>query len=260
MKHDFHERKERRIANAQDKAAKNRSMSEQQFNTANHIASVTQGEPIKVGHHSEARHQRDLEKMDNAMHSGIELDKKADYYQDKAAAIENNRAISSDDPDALQKLRDKLEKLVTRQELMKTVNKIIKKGDKEAFLALPGGTEKLWEQYNKGDSWGRKGFPAYELTNNNGNINRIRKRIAEMEKTTSRSTNEQTIKGVQWVENVQANRVQLIFPHKPSDEVRTRLKKTHGFKWAQSEGAWQRFLNNEGIYQAKAFLEWYTQE
>jgi hypothetical protein len=33
--------------------------------------------------------------------------------------------------------------------------------------------------------------------------------------------------------------VQLIFPGKPSDEIRARLK-SNGFRWSPTAGAWQR--------------------
>lgn len=39
--------------------------------------------------------------------------------------------------------------------------------------------------------------------------------------------------------------VQLVFPGKPSEAVRTILK-GYGFRWSPYEGAWQRQLNNAG--------------
>lgn len=49
------------------------------------------------------------------------------------------------------------------------------------------------------------------------------------------------------VENVEAMRLQIIFDGKPKADVRAVLKK-HGFKWAPSQGAWQRMLNPAGKY------------
>ena len=37
----------------------------------------------------------------------------------------------------------------------------------------------------------------------------------------------------------QDNRVQILFPGKPSDEIRARLK-SNGFRWSPTAGAWQR--------------------
>ncbi len=47
------------------------------------------------------------------------------------------------------------------------------------------------------------------------------------------------------VENVDVNRVQIVFPGKPEEAVRAVLKQ-NGFRWARSEGAWQRQLNDAG--------------
>ncbi len=62
------------------------------------------------------------------------------------------------------------------------------------------------------------------------------------------------LQGVNLVQNVEANRVQLIFPGKPSADVRAELK-ARGFRWSPSEGAWQRHLNNAGIYQPATLME-----
>jgi len=64
---------------------------------------------------------------------------------------------------------------------------------------------------------------------------------------------------VKLVENVEANRVQLIFPGKPADAVRAKLKSS-GFRWSPMEGAWQRQLNNSGIYWAKQIVAELTKD
>lgn len=45
------------------------------------------------------------------------------------------------------------------------------------------------------------------------------------------------------------NRLQLFFEEKPSEEQRRELK-SNGFKWAPSQGAWQRQLTKNAIYAA----------
>jgi hypothetical protein len=56
------------------------------------------------------------------------------------------------------------------------------------------------------------------------------------------------------VENFEENRIQIVFDGKPSAEVRAELK-GNGFRWAPSQSAWQRQLNNAGRYAAKCFLK-----
>jgi len=224
MKHNYHERKEARIDYAIEKSGKNKN-------------------PI-----------------DSAMLHPVESDKKTDYYANKARSIEENNAISSDDPDALEKLEQKLNVLEKHQEFMKTANRFIKKNNKEAFLKLEGATQQLWLELTTPDFVNRTGYPSYQLTNNNANIRRIKERLKILNEVSNKTTNEKTIKGIKVIENVEANRIQLIFPDVPSKEVRERLKKEFRFIWCPSENAWQRFLNKQGIWAAEKFMETYQED
>lgn len=49
-------------------------------------------------------------------------------------------------------------------------------------------------------------------------------------------------------------RVQLRFDGKPDDETRALLKR-NGFRWAPSQGVWQRQLNDNGKYAAHRVME-----
>ena len=55
-------------------------------------------------------HRRDLDKIDRIMRKSIEAGEKAAYYASRAASAASNRAISSDDPDAVERLEAKLAK------------------------------------------------------------------------------------------------------------------------------------------------------
>lgn len=48
--------------------------------------------------------------------------------------------------------------------------------------------------------------------------------------------------------------MQIIFDGKPDADIRATLKQ-NGFRWAPSQGAWQRMLNQNGIYAAKQVTE-----
>ncbi|MEC5143113.1 DUF3560 domain-containing protein [Chitinophaga sp. 212800010-3] len=260
MKHNYHERKQRRIDYAREQAAKSEQESTRRYNTADEISSfIPPGQPILVGHHSEKRHRRDLEKINNNMRKSIEATQKAAYYEDKAESIEKNTAISSDNPDALDLLKNKLERLTAMQEFMKLTNKYIKKGDKAAFLQLPGATEALWTELTSATSRWDIGYPRYRLSNNNAVIRTTKQRIAQLEKLAALTTQEFTFKGVRIVQNVEVNRLQLIFPGKPAEAVREALRHS-GFIFCREEMAWQRQLNNAGFYAAKSFLREYNPE
>ena len=49
--------------------------------------------------------------------------------------------------------------------------------------------------------------------------------------------------------NQEENRIQILFDGKPDAGIRSELKHA-GFRWAPSQGAWQRMLNQNGIYAA----------
>lgn len=50
--------------------------------------------------------------------------------------------------------------------------------------------------------------------------------------------------------NVDDDRLQIFYDSKPDEATRQKLK-SHGFKWAPSQGAWQRILTKNAVYAAK---------
>lgn len=93
--------------------------------------------------------------------------------------------ISSDDPQAVEKLEAKLAALEKHQELMKAANVAIRMKDPtegDAKLAELGYTPEDIAKLREPDFCGRIGYPAYLLQNNNANIRRIRGRIEELKK------------------------------------------------------------------------------
>jgi len=217
------------------------------------------GQPILVGHHSERHHRSDIKKIDNAMRKSIAADEKADYYQQKAAGV-GRAGISSDDPEAVTKLQKKIAGAEHCQELMKSANKIIRQAPKDtrtvekiAALEKLDYTTLQAEKLFIPDFCGRVGFASYSLQNNNANISRMKKRIAQLE-TRPAETVEKQHGDITVVENAEENRIQLIFPDKPEDGIRKTLK-SYGFRWSRYNGAWQRHLNNNGRYAVKRFLQ-----
>lgn len=158
--------------------------------------------------------------------------------------------ISGDDPQALEKLRAKLEKLTKHQELMRAANAAIRlkdtaKGD--AKLAELDYTPEEVKKLREPDFCGRVGYPAYELSNNNANIHRIQARIAELEKRkTEAAPKGWSFDGGEVVVNTELNRLQIIFDGKPDADIRAELK-GEGFRWAPSQGAWQRQLTDNAL-------------
>lgn len=161
--------------------------------------------------------------------------------------------ISSDDPQAVEKLEAKLAALEKHQEMMKAANAAIRMKDPakgDAKLAELGYTPEDIAKLRAPDFCGRIGYPAYELQNNNANIRRIRGRIAELKKRTENTPEGWEFDGGRVVVNTTENRLQIIFDGKPDADVRTELK-GEGFRWAPSQGAWQRQLTDNAMRAAR---------
>lgn len=161
--------------------------------------------------------------------------------------------ISSDDPQAVEKLEAKLAALEKHQELMKAANVAIRMKDPtegDAKLAELGYTPEDIAKLREPDFCGRIGYPAYLLQNNNANIRRIRGRIAELKKRTESTPEGWEFDGGRVVVNTTENRLQIIFDGKPDADIRTELK-GEGFRWAPSQGAWQRQLTDNAMRAAR---------
>ena len=136
---------------------------------------------------------------------------------------------------------------------MKKSNRLVKKGDMTGLFAL-GFTEEHVKDLFEPDFCGRLGFPDYAIKNNGANIRRLKKRLEDIEAHADDETSTQTIGDIEIIDNVEDNRVQIMFPGKPSAETRKQLK-ARGFRWAPSVGAWQRHRNAWALQIAQEIVE-----
>jgi hypothetical protein len=159
------------------------------------------------------------------------------------------QSISADDPQAVRKLEDKLAALQATQGLMKKVNAWFRQY--KTLDNCPGLSDRYIAElkHSMSTDWRANPvpFPAFELTNNNANIKRIEQRIADLKKKDDGEFAGWTFPGGKAEVNAGENRLQLFFDDKPPQEQREVLKK-HGFKWAPSQGAWQRQLTRNALY------------
>lgn len=177
------------------------------------LAGVMAGTPIIVGHHSEGRHRNALKKMQSRSRKVVGLLQDADKLEQRAARAESDGAISSDDPDAVLKLKEKYRALEVQ------------------FPSLSG----------------------FRRTNARQELDRIRKRIESIRENRAKAGKEIAVGDVKATWNGEENRVQIKFPNVPTDEQRAWLK-SHGFKWAPSQEAWQRKANESAWFWASAFM------
>lgn len=166
-----------------------------------------------------------------------------------------NNSISSDDPQAVEKLKAKLAKLERMQEIMKDANAIIRKNDlmpaqKVKALVELKITEMSAQKLLQPDFAGRVGFPDYALSNNNAEIRRIRSRLENQVAAGQRKNTEEENENYTYREDTEDNRIMFLFAGKPSDTIRTLLR-SNGFKWSPTRGAWIRQWTANAIYAAK---------
>ena len=154
--------------------------------------------------------------------------------------------ISADDDLAVEKLRKKLEGMESQQNMMKAVNVYYRKH--KTLDGCPELTEAQIEKLKVDMSrdWRKDPvpFPSYLLTNNNANMRRVRQRIEELSNRSEFAG--WAFPGGEAKINEAENRLQLLFDEKPDAGQRQVLKQA-GFKWAPSQGAWQRQLNENAI-------------
>lgn len=251
MSTTYEDRKQARIDRYRARADKRETESARLWDESRKMASIIpMGQPILIGHHSEQRDRNYRERIHQKGMKAIKAGKEAEYWRNRADAAENSRAVSSDDPDAVEKLRAQLEHAEDSQRVMKAANQIVRQKitDQEKVdrlnKELKIGPSAAW-QLLRPDFMGRIGFASFQLTNNSANIRRIKTRLAELEAREGQETRTRRHNGFEIVENVEENRIQIVFPGKPSETIRQILK-GHGFRWSPRNGAWQRHLNAAG--------------
>ena len=162
-----------------------------------------------------------------------------------------NAPIMADDPDALDKLQEKVDALKAYQEAH---NKIMRgKGElsekSERLIALHGSQELLAKALKSLAVMGNNVY-TFQMTNNLANIKRLEGRVSQLSKVKAvvdsgaAVLTEATIaNGVTVERDLVDVRLRLRFPNKPSAAVRDLLK-SRGFRWSPTQEAWQRQLTN----------------
>ena len=208
---------------------------------------------------------RKKEKQIAAWDKNMENFRRADHYLDMLKRA-HTLAVKSDDPEVLDFLRAKLAGLEEAHALMVSANAYYRKNKTlKGFEGIPADTMAWITRPGVYLPGGRNGdgsplafygkpFPTYELTNSNANIKRVKQRIETLEAVKASKPVEEEHDGYTYRENAEAMRVQLQFDGKPDDETRALLKR-NGFRWAPSQGVWQRQLNDNGKYAAHRVME-----
>ena len=168
-------------------------------------------------------------------------------------------SISSDDQNAVAKLKAKLERLRQYREDMKEANAYRRKhGSWEGYQgalslevrnAIESSRPNFNPHFNRSlkdphDGW-------FDLDNNRAEIRRTEGRIKSLEKTQNADfSSDVPFDGGKVRFDTANNRIQIMHDARPDADAIRELK-SRGFRWSPSEKAWQRMLNDNGIYAAK---------
>ena len=155
----------------------------------------------------------------------------------------DNKNIFNDDPTAIEQLERKIEGLTIFQDKMKQANKIYKskKTDEEKKIELKK-IDIIDESFSP--------FPTWQLSNNNAKIKNAKQRLEQLEKQENDITTGKIINGVNIIDNVEDNRLQMFFDGKPKPEIIKQLK-SNGFRWTPTLGCWQRYRSDQAMLKAE---------
>ena len=159
--------------------------------------------------------------------------------------------ISGSDPDAVGKLKAKLESLEDCQETMKLVNSYYRAKetlDGCPFLS-PEQAAKLKSDMLSNWHYGTAPYLPWQLSNNNAEIRRVKQRIAELERKAEAVFVGWEFDGGHVEPDREADRLRVYFDAKPDEETRAELK-SNSFKWSPKAGAWQRQLTANAFHAA----------
>lgn len=196
------------------------------------------GQPILVGHHSQRRHERDLERMHRKLGQAVAAQTQAEAAADRAQNA--GGSIHVGDTDAVEALRARVEKLAAEHE--------------SALAHNRSGGNCITECWVCERDYQGQRVPSFTLANSRNRVKHAREQLRKAEAQAEAATlGEQVLaEGAGWelVRDPVAARVRFVFDGKPDEPTRDLLK-SRGFRWAPSVGAWQRQDTANGLADAK---------
>jgi hypothetical protein len=184
----YRDRREARAERLRDWAEKRDSKAESAYQAARATADmIPLGQPILVGHYSQKSDTNRRNRMAANFDRSFEHAQKASDMRSRADNIESAaaNAIYSDDPDAIERLQEKIAGLEAERARLKAFNASCRKtkgqGDRSLLDdAQRAGLESIERvcAYQLG-KFGE--MPTYASSNISGNLSRLRKRLEQLE-------------------------------------------------------------------------------
>lgn len=205
------------------------------------LRQIPPGQPILVGHHSERRHRRDLERHDSKMRAAFESQDMAKRHEQVAETLETalDTSIFSDDANAVEALEARIKELDAERDGIKAWNASCRKRKPDPSLLTASQRENRLRA-----EWIAKGipFPAYVLSNLGGRITNDRKRLEQVKRQAARAAEAEAAPGGLLVNrHPECNWCVVTFAEKPSRATIDSLKAA-GYRWGG--GSWQGYLDH----------------
>lgn len=182
----YRERREARADKLREWAEKREQKAQASAEAAeSFIKDLPLGQPVLVGHHSEGRHRRDRERFNTNLARSVADGEKAEGMRSKADNIEAaaDKAIYSDDPDAIERLRQRIEDAQGLREQVNSYNASVRKGQPDESVLGPQMVKNLHElQRMRGMMRPDGQLPAYLTSNLSGSLSRLKKRLVALER------------------------------------------------------------------------------
>lgn len=232
------ERLERKLEKRGQWAGKAKQRSSEAFATAGSMAeAIPFGQPILVGHHSERRDRNYRARIHGKMDRGLAEHRKAEHHESKAhgLAIALERSIFDDDPDALERLQEKIDGLEAACKRALGANAAWRRGGREAVAAEFGENlaTAAAEAMRPGYSWIKSPFGN---THNRAEIRRCKLRIVAIKKQRERAEQAENSGGLSLVEG--NGWAVVTFAEKPDRATLSELREA-GFRWGK--GSWHGY-------------------
>lgn len=242
---DYEERRQDRINRLNAAAEREAARGADAYKRSHDLVKdIPLGQPNIAGRNALPRLR---EKSIRAFEKSMEHDRKAESYAARAEAAENNTAISSDDPAAIDKLEEKVLNLEERKRVMKAVNAYYRKHKTlDGCTELTDGTKIAIENNWKAGWYPGIPFPPYELTSINQRIKAAKTRIEKIRQVEKMPAELITFDGGEIESDPITNRIIIRFADRPDEDVMHNLR-ANGFHWSPSITAWTRMRNRAAL-------------
>lgn len=228
-----HDKQENKAVRKENRAEQLRDDAQKIHEHNDTIGGIMNGTPLLVDHHSYNRHKKELDRMHTSEGKAYEMSHEADRLDKSADNARNPYAVSSNDPDAIIKLKNRIEDFVKEKADWK---KGLKTADKNADY-FSDKNPRMIRMHMSG------------LTTNIRNTKKKIDEINSNKKIKVEGTGGKK-NGIEIKVDQEANRVRLHFDNIPPEEIRTKLK-SRGWRWSPYNKAWQKHISNQAMFQAE---------